>query len=144
MNPMTTKMAACLFAFSPLSTSCSGPRPPILSLLNRRISVSDCLAGQSFTLVQRRDEYFVVRDFFGSGLPVVGSITYKLSFSSGCQVSFSEPIENGDRNYLGVHSEEFVLQIGEDGRPELLLNGLHLDIAGGAHAPPLPLDNTSR
>jgi len=47
------------------------PQNNIHNLLNKEIIVHDTWAGQSFTLVQENDTYYVYRRIFGSGLPVI-------------------------------------------------------------------------
>jgi len=63
------KTVLLVFLFS--ATFYVFPQNNIYDLLNKEIIVHDTWAGQSFTLVQENDTYYVYRRIFGSGLPVI-------------------------------------------------------------------------
>ncbi len=46
-------------------------RTKIKDYLNQEILIVDNFAGQSITLVKENKDYFILRKYFGSGVPVV-------------------------------------------------------------------------
>ena len=101
-------------------------RTKIKDYLNREILIEDVWAGQSITLIKEDEDYFVLRQYHGSGVPVVGFAKYKVEFRSDWQIRFSEIIENS-RPGLKKPNEEFQLGVGENGLA-LYLNGLRVVI----------------
>jgi hypothetical protein len=101
-------------------------RPKIDALLNREILIQDGWAGQSVTLKKDSAGYFVIRTYFGSGLPVVGTVRYKVKVLSPYQVRFSEIEDGTGIGQGGEKQEEFVLSIAGESDFELFLNGLRV------------------
>jgi len=87
-------------------------RPIIRDFLNQEIIIEDNFAGQSITLIKDNKDYFILRKFFGSGVPVTDSIKYKVTFNSDYQIAFSV-IE--DKKTMNTNKEEFLLCIEEHG-----------------------------
>ena len=96
----------------------------IKDYLNQEIRFDDGWAGQSITLIKENDIFFVLRTFFGSGLPVTGHAKYKVIFDNDYQITFSEVIEDSRRNVV-EKKEEFIFCIEENGHG-LYLNGSKL------------------
>jgi len=96
----------------------------IKDYLNQEIRFDDGWAGQSITLIKENETYFVLRTFFGSGLPVTGYAKYKVIFDNDYQITFSEVIEDSRRNVV-KKKEEFMFCIEESGCG-LYLNGERL------------------
>ena len=101
-------------------------RAEIKEFLNQEIIIADIFAGQSITLIRERDDYFIVRKFFGSGVPVIGSVKYKVEFKSNYKIAFSEIIETSNAD-LTNSNEIFILAVEESGI-SLYLNGLKISI----------------
>ena len=121
-------LALCLFC-SLASTNAQNirdKRTKIKDYLNQEILIIDRFAWQSITLVKEKKDYYIIRSFFGSGVPVIGSIKYKVVFNSNYQISFSEIIDTSNRN-LVKHHEVFDLGV-EDNGIVLYLNGLKVEI----------------
>ena len=59
-----------------------GKRAKIKDYLNREILIENDFAGQSITLIRENEDYFVLRKYFGSGVPVIGTAKYKVVFQS--------------------------------------------------------------
>lgn len=95
-------------------------RSPIQSLVNREIVIQDNWAGQSITLMKEKDQYFILRKIFGSGVPVARTIKYRAVFDGENQLSFSG--NAAGRNDQPVN-EKFTLNIDRYGI-SLYLNGL--------------------
>ena len=53
-------------------------RATIKDYLNQEILIVDSFAGQSVTLIKENKDYFILRKYFGSGIPVISSIKYKV------------------------------------------------------------------
>lgn len=92
--------------------------------LNKEIRIRDNFSGQSITLVKENREFYIIRKFFGSGVPVVSTIKYKVEFNSDYQIAFSEFVdisksEGNDK----FPKEEFILAVEENGL-SLYLNKL--------------------
>jgi hypothetical protein len=100
-------------------------------LINKRIVVSDHWAGQGFILKKEKGEFVVVREIFGSGVPVMRTITYKAVKKSDYQVVFSEVIlvkpAYGETAGNPLR-EEFILTVDEENNAVLYLNGLKVVI----------------
>ena len=96
-------------------------------LIGIEIYISDVWAGQSITLMKESDEYFIVRKYFGSGIPVIMETKYRCEVKSKYQVVFSKDFYDDDtgRNVL---LEEFTLTIDGYNNVRLYLNGLELVI----------------
>ena len=88
--------------------------------------IVDSFAGQTITLVNENKDYFILRKYFGSGVPVIGSIKYKVVFNSDYQIAFSEVIGTANANSV-KSSENFLLCVEEKGI-SLYLNGLKIVI----------------
>ena len=101
-------------------------RTKIKDYLNQEILIVDNFAGQSITLVKENKDYFILRKYFGSGVPVIGSIKYKVVFNSDFQIAFSKIIDTSNKN-LRKRRENFILCVEENGI-YLYLNGLKVEI----------------
>ncbi len=112
----------------PLSACTEDPRPKIEGYLNKEIRIIDDFAGQSITLIKENNDYFILRKFFGSGVPVIGSSKYKVLFNSDYQIAFSEIIETSMDSSWNNNKEEFILTVKDDGL-NLYLNRLKVVIA---------------
>jgi hypothetical protein len=99
-------------------------RPIIKDFLNKEIIIEDNFAGQSITLIKENKDYFILRKFFGSGVPVTDSIKYKVTFNSDYQICFSG-MEG--KKTIKTNKEEFLLGLDERGLC-LFLNGLRVVI----------------
>ncbi len=98
----------------------------VKSILNKEIIISDNWAGQSMTLIKEQNDYFIIRKIFGSGVPVVSEMRYKVKIESTSQLRFSELIVNEeDSNYAKVQ-EQFIMQISQNNTVKLFLNGLEV------------------
>lgn len=86
----------------------------IKDYLNQEIRFDDGWAGQSITLIKENDTYFVLRTFFGSGLPIIGYRKYKVVFKSDYQISFSEVFE-ASKNMKIQEDEDFLLSVEKEG-----------------------------
>ncbi len=101
-------------------------RAKIKDYLNREILIVDHFAGQSITLLQENRDYIILRKYFGSGIPVIGSIKYKVVFNGDFQIAFSEVIDVSNEDLM-KSNENFILRIEEKG-VFLYLNGLRIEI----------------
>ena len=99
----------------PLSACTDDPRPKIEEYLNKEIRIEDNFAGQSITLINENNVYFILRKYFGSGVPVIGSSKYKVVFNSDYQITFSEIVDSTMNNSSNNNNEEFILRVGNDG-----------------------------
>lgn len=99
----------------------------IKEFVDTEIHIIDNFAGQSITLIKEKKEYFIIRKFFGSGVPVVGTAKYKVEFNSDYQISFSEIVEKPINEKSEMLKEEFILSMGENGL-NLYLNRLKIMI----------------
>ena len=98
-------------------------RKKIRDYLNRGIRIHDNFAGQGIMLIKEDGDYFVLREIFGSGFPVIGSIKYKAVFYSDWQIRFSETTDDSDSEC----EEYFILEVDNEGL-KLFLNGLQVVI----------------
>ncbi len=117
-----------ILLFIILSVSCIGQRYEFDSILDKAILIDDGFAGQSITLTKEGSDYYIVRQFFGSGIPVIRTTTYKAKIINGNKITFSEVAENKGAEIECDKPEEFILIIDEDGTAKLYLNGLKLEI----------------
>ena len=96
----------------------------LMQCVNKELFLETNFAGQSITLIKESNQFYILRKYFGSGVPVIGTTKYKVKFNSVNQISFSEKIDDDFKrnDYL----ENFVLEIhGEE--LWLFLYGLKLD-----------------
>ncbi|MFA8451916.1 MAG: hypothetical protein ACEPOW_14570 [Bacteroidales bacterium] len=101
-------------------------RPTIKEYINKEIRIVDRFAGQSITLVKENKDYYIVRKFFGSGVPVVADAKYKVAFNSDYQITFSELEGRTETEKMNQKpKEEFILTVGNNGL-DLYLNGLKI------------------
>jgi hypothetical protein len=102
-------------------------RAKIKDFVDKEIQILDTFSGQSITLIKENREYFILRKFFGSGVPIIGTVKYKVDFNSPYQITFSEMIETSIDNDKLIKHEEFILSIADNGL-KLYLNGLQVSI----------------
>ena len=108
----------------------------IYSLLNKEIVLHDSFAGQSFTLVQENNNYYIHRKIFGSGIRYIGTIVYNVVFNSEYKITFSEifTVSENIRDRYN-RNEIFSIEYGNDIKKKIdiklaiYLNGLKLAIA---------------
>ncbi len=113
----------CAFHF--LSSSIAQDKSQkIIDFLNQEIIINDTFSGQSITLIKENNDYFIMRKFFGSGVPIIGNLKYKVNFISDFQITFSEIVEE---NKVIKNKEEFLLSI-EEKVLALYLNNLKIVI----------------
>ncbi len=114
-------------------------RAMLTDYLNQEIGIEDSFAGQSITLLRENNDYFILRTYFGSGVPVIGTIKYKVIFNSSYQIAFSEIVESTNPD-LVKSNENFVLAV-EEKELALYLNGLKIMLTNaeqcGANSKPL-------
>lgn len=96
------------------------PRPTVKSLLNREIRIEDNFAGESITLLKENEHYYILHKIFGSGVPVVKTLKYKVNFRSNYQLSFDVADPNNTIQHL---PQTFTLNIENKGF-SLYLNGI--------------------
>jgi hypothetical protein len=101
-------------------------RPTIDSLVGREIFIRDGWAGQSMKVAKLQNEYQVIRTYFGSGRPVVGTVTYRAQAVSEYQLRFSEIDRVSGVAAKDLRYEEFVLSIIDTNNILLLHNGLQV------------------
>ena len=99
-------------------------RPKIKEYIDKKIHIVDNFAGQSIMMIKEKRDFYIIREIFGSGIPVKATIKYKVEFSSDYQITFSEIVDNSetekDKKNL---REEFILSVGDNGL-DLFLNNL--------------------
>ena len=126
---MKVKVILCLVFCTLLCTITAiaqDKRAKINDYLNREIWIVDSWAGQSITLVKENKNYFILRKYFGSGVPVRSTAKYKVVFASDYQIRFSEVIDASDADIMR-NDERFILTVEEKGLG-LYLNGLKIVI----------------
>ena len=102
-------------------------RAKIKDYINQEIRIEDSFAGQSITLVRENNEYFILRKYFGSGVPLIASTKYKVVFNSDYQIEFgTEAIDS--LNIDTTKNNEVFRLIVEDNGINLYLNGLRVVI----------------
>ncbi len=101
-------------------------RPTIDDVLGREIFIRDGWAGQSITVQKDDHGYRVVRTFFGSGRPVVMTITYRAVRASDYQVRFSVPRDPSSLDEHSRSGETFILTVLDAHNVQLLLNGVQV------------------
>ena len=103
-------------------------RPTIYSLVNKKIFISDVFTGQSITLVKESNKYYIIRDYFGSGIPIINTLKYSVEFDSDYQIRFSNLIKGKKIKNHENFKEEFVLSVISEKEIRLYLNGLQIVI----------------
>lgn len=122
------KVKVICFIFCILCTAtviAQNKRVKIKDYLHQEILIVDNFAGQSITLVEDNKDYFILRKYFGSGVPVIGLIKYKVVFNSDFKIAFSEIIDISNEDLM-KSNENFVLCVEEQGI-SLYLNGLKIE-----------------
>ncbi len=97
-------------------------RAKIEDYLNKEIWIEDVFAGQSITLIKENKDYFILRKYFGSGVPVIDSVKYNVVFRSAYQIEFANKVTDSTKQI-----EVFRLCVEERGL-KLYLNGLRVVI----------------
>ena len=97
------------------STFAQEKRLTIKEYLNREILMYNNFAGESITLIKENSDYFILRKFFGSGVPVISSVKYKVIFNSNYQIAFTEIIDSTGKNLVTDNKEYFLLCVEEKG-----------------------------
>ncbi len=99
------------FTFLFLSSSIAQDKSQkIIDFLNQEIIINDTFSGQSITLIKENNDYFIMRKFYGSGVPVIGKLKYRVNFTSDYQITFSDIVEG---NKVIKNKEEFLLNVEE-------------------------------
>ena len=118
----------CFFLiYCSVKTYTQDKRAKIKDYLNKEILIKDRFAGQSITLIKENNEYFILRKYFGSGVPVAGSVKYEVVFNSNYQIAFPKKNVAGPNNSNNYKGEVFLLCSEENGL-SLYLNGLKVVI----------------
>jgi hypothetical protein len=107
------------------SISCIYSKNTIYKILNKEIILYDTLAGQSLTLVFEGNNYYVYRKIFGSGVPHIGIIKYKVLFNSEYKITISE-IETISENIKELYTKEEIIEIFYRDKLEIYLNGIKI------------------
>lgn len=134
MNKRTYKKASLIILLiivclvNSINTQAQDNRTKIKEYVGKEIQIVDNFSGQSITLIKEDKEYYIIRKFFGSGLPVVGTIKYKVKFESDYQISFSEITEKSFDSKDSIRNEDFLLSVGEKGL-DLYLNRLKVTLS---------------
>ena len=76
-------------ALLPATIQAADQRLPVTSLLSQEIIIEDNFAGQSITLLNENGRYIILRQIFGSGVPVIEAMKYTVTFNSDFQLSFN-------------------------------------------------------
>lgn len=71
-------------------------RMKIKDFVDQEIRIDDNWAGQSITLIKENGEFFILRKFFGSGVPVIATSKYRVKFNNPYSISFSEELESSE------------------------------------------------
>jgi len=122
----TRKIVFIILLIINTSVLTADDRPKIDSILNQAIIIKDGWAGQSIVLIKEMDRYFIIRRYFGSGVPVVATIKYEANITSDYQVRFSKIVETKGADMKENIQEEFILTIIEKNKIKLLLNGIQV------------------
>jgi len=109
------------------ATTAQDKRAKIKDYLNQEILIEDNFAGQSITLVKEKKDYFILRKYFGSGVPIIATVKYKVVFNSEFQIEFGTEIIGSFNVELTIKNEVFRLETDERGI-NLFLNGLKVVI----------------
>lgn len=92
-------------------------------IIGKNIILEDNFAGQSLTVLEENNRYFVLRKIFGSGVPVAASIKYNAVKESETQIKTDKitgKIPEGNKN------EVFVINTGEKEAISVYLNGIKI------------------
>ena len=79
------------------------------------------------TLIKEKKSYFIIRKYFGSGVPVIKTDKYYVTFKSDFKILFSHT--------AGPYREDFTLVVKEKGLA-LYLNGLEIVLQGSRQQHP--------
>ena len=96
----------------------------IYDIIDKEITLTDKFAGQSLTLINENNDFFIARQYFGSNGSVINEIKYKVVFLSDYMIEFSEIIAvTVDNPYT---SNEY-FRISCRGFIRIYLNGVRLE-----------------
>ena len=99
----------------------------IFRIINKEIVLHDNFAGQSITLVMENNNYYIYRNIFGSGIPVIGTIKYSVIFDSEYKITFSEIVSISE-NIRELYNENETFEIFFRDEIRIYLNGIRLSI----------------
>ena len=99
----------------------------IYNLLNKEIVIHDNWAGQSFTLVQENDNYYIYRRIFGSGVAYIGTIVYNVTFDSEYKITFFE-IFTISENIKDRYNKNEIFELYSINDKRIYVNGMRLNI----------------
>ena len=99
----------------------------IYDIINKEIVLHDNFAGQSITMVVENDSYYIYRNIFGSGIPIIGTIKYSVIFNSEYKITFSEIISISE-NIIEWHNRNEIFEIIYRNGISIYLNGIRLSI----------------
>ncbi len=97
----------------------------IMDIENIPIQVNDIFSEQGFTLKLDNNRYFVLREYYGSGVDVACRILYDVNLVSDYQIDFDKI--NHMSSKQNVEDDKFILRI-ENDEVELFINGLQIEI----------------
>jgi hypothetical protein len=110
-----------------LKMNVSGPVNTVDSILYKEIVLNYGFAGQSLTLVYENNNYYIYRNIYGSGVPIIGTIKYNVILNSEHKITFFEIIEiseNIENDY--VKNETFEIYCRDE--LKIYLNGIQISI----------------
>jgi hypothetical protein len=116
-----------IILISLLCLNLTDARIKIKDLLNKGIFVEDDFTGQSFTIVKENENYYVIREIFGSNEPVFCVIKYKAKLQSDQLLLFSEVIKTSRK--IDLKDEDFMILIYGKDQITLFLNKLKVKIS---------------
>lgn len=108
---------------STFKASTQETRIEIKDYINVEFHLDNGWAGESITLIKEKKNYFIIRKIFGSGVAIVGTIKYSVTFNSDFQIDFSEISEATDYISENLGKEKFRMSVDEGG-VFIYLNGL--------------------
>ncbi len=126
---MKTKVILCFVfcALCAVTATAQDTRAKINDYLGKEIRLDDGWTGQSMTLLKENDDYIILRKYFGSGRPVLGTLKYKVVFKSDYMIEFGTETIDPPCDDAAKMQETFRLAVEEKGLC-LYLNGLKVVI----------------
>jgi hypothetical protein len=123
---MKQRISIIIFPFllSLLSFSCNNGNNLINILKDQEVSFEFGFTGCSFDIYKKDNDLFVRRTIFGSGVPVIGTISYIIDEKKPNHISFHKinALETDIKSIEIAENENFIIQSGKNNKIELTVN----------------------
>ena len=120
---MIKKIPFILLLIIFIFNGCKDENSMIKTLKDQIVMFDYGFAGSSFDIYENNNKFIMRRTVFGSGVPVIGTVSYKVDRMNESVILFHEIYFSEINGFDFDGGEDFKLQFGKNNKIELIVNG---------------------